>query len=458
MFTNCKLTRSRTIPGPTFFIKQGGPLVAGAPRSKYSWSQHPSGKFTFGGTQITESDRNRWPPPKRGPLVDLGSEFYTQKKEIVNHKLPFSICYVGKPSDPDPGAFQGTLIANCFNVQDTTARYGDPILPLSLNWPPDMSSSRASLNVKGATAVAAVSPTNQIANAASAIGEALQDIPAIPGVALWESRLKALGTVAAGASEFLNYVFAVSPTISDITDFIKGVDKVDKLVDQFIRDSGRSVRREFHYPKERSETVTTLPHTYSPAGWFELINQPGKSQCVFAGTYGPAIPGYETRRTRVVERETWFSGAFTYHLPNGYDKHSQLARRALMARFLGASPDLNTLWQLTPWSWAVDWFTDAGSFVKNLQSLITYGTVLRYGYVMETTTVTDTYTAGAPILAPNAASVYPKPYPAVSPITLRVTTKKRIQANPFGFGIQWDGLSTVQQAIIAALGITRVVR
>jgi len=122
---------------------------------------------------------------------------------------------------------------------------------------------------------------------------------------------------------------------------------------------------------------------------------------------------------------------------------------------------LNTLWQLTPWSWAVDWFSNAGSFVKNLSSLAEYGTVLRYGYVMETTTVTDTYSAGKVLFTPTDPSVlaaFKPPYPTVAPLTVRTTVKKRVKANPFGFGVSWDGLSPIQLAIAAALGITRVVR
>lgn len=128
-----------------------------------------------------------------------------------------------------------------------------------------------------------------------------------------------------------------------------------------------------------------------------------------------------------------------------------------MAKLFGASPDLNTLWQLAPWSWAVDWFSNAGSFVQNLNSLHDYGTILRYGYIMETTTVTDTFTASGPYSPVGLAGVS-QPYPYVTPVTLRVTTKKRVAANPFGFGVSWDSLSSVQQAIAAALGITRVVR
>lgn len=132
----------------------------------------------------------------------------------------------------------------------------------------------------------------------------------------------------------------------------------------------------------------------------------------------------------------------------------------LTAQLLGAKPDISTLWQLTPWSWAIDWVVSGNSYVKNLASALNYSTVMRYGYVMEKTTVTDTYSAGKVVVHPDPTLVtaFPPPYPRPSPVQLRVTTKKRIQANPFGFGVSWDGLSTVQRAIVAALGITRVVR
>nr|QDH88983.1 MAG: hypothetical protein H1Rhizo26FD1798_000003 [Leviviridae sp.] len=93
---------------------------------------------------------------------------------------------------------------------------------------------------------------------------------------------------------------------------------------------------------------------------------------------------------------------------------------------------------------------------------MSYGTVLRYGYIMEKTTITDTYSAGKLVGLPDpsylAVPGFKPPYPVVSPIVLRTTVKKRVQANPFGFGLSWDGLSSIQQAILAALAITRVVK
>jgi hypothetical protein len=448
--------------GPTFTLNEYW-LIGGI------WTIRANGlglpipfKYTTGGTQITESDRNRWPLPKGKDLGDYGSEFYTLKQEVVTSKFPHSTLF----SKPNPllgghvSKADGSLIANCFNVHNTGFLKGLLDVPIKYAFPPDLSSSRSALVVKGTIAVASSSPGNQIANAASAVGELLQDVPNIPGVHLWESRLKAIEAIArSGADEFLNVVFGILPTIGDMDDFLKAVHKIDRVVDQFIRDSGRSVRREFHFDKEMTTTTEVIPDRYSPAGAEVRISN-GSSHNSLINDGGNGLPAYQTIRTRTVERDIWFSGAFTYHLPDWFSSDSTSDRRKLMAQLFGGKPDLNTLWQLAPWSWAIDWFTNASSFVKNCQSLINYGTILRYGYIMETTTITDTYTAGIEASLSHASSgwVYNQPYPVVSPVTLRTTVKKRIQANPFGFGLSWDGLTSVQQAILAALAITRVVR
>jgi len=470
LFISSGTSRRRTLPGPSFSIRERTTNTSdGIHFYWYPWSKAVS--IATGGTQITESDYNRWPLPKEKPTEDHGSEFYTLKQEVITSKFPYSQLYFRYPAFPDyKGILEGSLIANCFDVR---APYGSPLktgeslLPLKYSFPPDLSSTRAALNVKGATAVAACSPVNQIANAASSIGELLQKhgVPNIPGLRLLRSRLVALQTVAKFGEEFLNVEFGILPTISDGRSLLKGMAEIDIRVDQFIRDSGRDVRRKFVFPKEITVSDTILGDRYSPLGVAVANTAPLKAVPGFpsdvTGVPG-SFPAFETRRRRTVERETWFSGAFTYHIPDSYDTNSKSDRRRLMAKLLGAQPDLNTLWQLAPWSWAIDWFSDAGTFVKNLQSYLSYGSILRYGYVMETTTVTDTFYAGNKITTNFTGNLrldgsHP-PWPVVTPITLRTTVKKRVKANPFGFGISWDGLSPVQLAIAAALGITRVVR
>jgi len=44
---------------------------------------------------------------------------------------------------------------------------------------------------------------------------------------------------------------------------------------------------------------------------------------------------------------------------------------------------------------------------------------------------------------------------AVPMLFLETNSKKRRGANPFGFGLTWSGLTATQQAIAAALGLTR---
>nr|QDH87118.1 MAG: hypothetical protein H3BulkLitter171098_000001 [Leviviridae sp.] len=465
MFISSGRVRARTVPGPNIFIQEERQNVS----TKVYSLNWPKVAFATGGTQITESDGNQWPPPKGRPLEDHGSEFFTQKTEVVTGKFPYSVVNYVEPGFVNKLRTSGNLfIANIFETVATPSSgyTGHVKQPLKVTFPPDLSSDRNALNVKGAIAIAACNPGNQIAQTASALAELLRDMPRIPGLALWESKLRAIATLGAAGEEFLNYIFGIAPTLGDMGTFLKAVHKFDRVVDQFERDSGRVVRRKFVFPKERTETTEVLSDRYSPLGTYRSNAEgfPDEDHVAgndFSPSYGISHPAFETIRTRVTEREISFSGAFTYHLPGGYDTHAIGDRRALTAKLFGAEPDLNTLWQLAPWSWAVDWFVDAGALIKNLQSHISYGTVLRYGYLMEKTTTTDTYTAGKKIsgtLKSDVASGIPAPYPAISPVTLRITTKKRIKANPFGFGVSWDGLSTIQQAIVAALGITRVVR
>jgi hypothetical protein len=462
LFIDHGSTKKRQLRRPAFYNKADYTLPGYASPYQFGKVYVDLTKITraIDGIQITESDSNRWPPPK-GDTEDHGSEFFTQKVEVLGGKLPWTETYIQPGSDlfgayPARVRSRGNMyVANGFgngvSVNSNVSSLNDRIVPM----PQDLSSSRASLVTKGTIAVAACAPQNQLADAASMVGELLQDVPNIPGLHLWESRLKALEVLAKSSDEFLNVVFGVLPTIRDLQGFVQAVHKVDQAVDQFVRNSGRPVRRRFVFPKESTTTESVLSGIYSPLG------SQGEGSNIFLGSFSGCYPQYETIRTRTVERETWFSGAFLYHLPGWYDSNSESDRRRLMAELFGAKPDLDTLWQLAPWSWAVDWFSNASAFVKNVSALISYGTVLQYGYIMEKTTITDVYTAGAKVFNPTktlAENHVNPPYPAVHPLTIRNTVKKRIRANPFGFGISWEGLSPIQLAIAAALGINRVVR
>jgi len=153
-------------------------------------------------------------------------------------------------------------------------------------------------------------------------------------------------------------------------------------------------------------------------------------------------------------KETWFSGAFTYHIPSIalYKQTGMLEAVGKAQHLLGLELTPETVWNLAPWSWAIDWFSNAGDVVSNLSDWATDGLVLKYGYIMERITHEETYTLVGPsrLRFPTGTSA--------SSVTLKYESKRRLPATPFGFGLSWNSFSPRQLAITAALGITRVFR
>jgi hypothetical protein len=126
-----------------------------------------------------------------------------------------------------------------------------------------------------------------------------------------------------------------------------------------------------------------------------------------------------------------------------------VGRIALLADRIGLSPTPDTIWNLAPWSWAIDWFSNTGDVISNVTDFATQGLVMHYGYVMEHSIVERTY------YQPISGYLIDRKPVAAGPLSLVTETKVRRQANPFGFGVSWEGLSTFQASILAALGISR---
>jgi len=128
-----------------------------------------------------------------------------------------------------------------------------------------------------------------------------------------------------------------------------------------------------------------------------------------------------------------------------------MARAAAKAGpLLGIELTPEVIWNASPWTWAVDWFSNAGDVVSNVSDWSTDGLVLRHGYIMEHIVTTVQYALDRPTRIKPLGSIF------ASPVTAYLETKRREKATPFGFEIGWNGLSPRQLAIAAALGITRV--
>jgi len=314
-----------------------------------------------------------------------------------------------------------------------------PLDPRSIGFPPSIASSDSGLAAKGATAIARSSPTNSIADAATFMGELVKDgIPNLPGMHTWKEKIRRL---ADAGDEFLNVTFGWLPLVSDVKSHASAVRKADAVMRQYERDAGKLVRRTYSFPTEITNGNRQLIAGPTASPWYSPVGSGWADYFGYGSTY----------LTVSTVKEVWFSGGYTYHLPTGYDSRKGMARNAEEAkRVFGATLTPDTLWELTPWSWAIDWFSNAGDVIHNLSSWSQYGLVLRYGYMMEHTINKYTYT-----FEYQPGQVSPRGRIQPSPVSFVTETKKRIKANPFGFGVSWDGLSPLQTAIAAALGISR---
>jgi len=389
------------------------------------------------GTQVTVSESHpQWRTGDRS-AGDVGGNFSTVKSWCTN--VPT------RPFYWDSGWYDldGTV--------DERVTYRGPMYIAELTTPgvvalpPSASSSVAALNAYGATAIARCAPTKPTANLLTSLLEVYREgLPKMFGKDTWESRvLEAKAQPRAGASEFLNYQFGVLPLISDVQDFVKAVINMDKLLQQYMRDNGQVVRRRFTFPPEVQSVESVISATSNPG----------------MGTNGARMMNYTASprgrvlRSRQTTKERWFSGAFVYHLPQTFFAELYIPfadQFQVFRKILGLELTPDVLWELTPWSWAVDWFSNVGDVIHNTNSWINDGLVMKYGYIMEHTIVHDTYTFVGPTNTVFSPLIRP---PDVHLVT---ETKLRQAANPFGFGLTMDGLSTVQKAILAAVGLTRL--
>lgn len=391
----------------------------------------------YSGTQYTESEGHPFHSHKGAKgLGDLGGEFLTRRSYIqgISPKRYKESYTSGDPKGSNwyRDDFDGPLLAVNPGLVSTSGNF---------QFPPSAESSNSALDALGATAIAHCAPGNPPANVVTFLGELLKDgLPSLVGIKTWENRTRNLKKqFRVGGDEYLNLQFGWAPLVSDITSLSQAIVHADKVLAQYERDAGKVVRRRFEFPTQKKVEEVSL----------------GPASAYIGGDFSFSFPGSTLGRL-VRRRETsidrWFSGAFTYYLPAGYESRIGMVSAARKAQhLLGATINPDVLWELTPWSWAIDWFSNTGDVIHNLGRFADGGLVMRYGYMMEHSIVKDIYTLE------DGNGVLRGRYP-VSPVVMVTETKRRRKANPFGFGLSWSDLSTFQQSILAALGITRGVR
>jgi hypothetical protein len=112
-----------------------------------------------------------------------------------------------------------------------------------------------------------------------------------------------------------------------------------------------------------------------------------------------------------------------------------------------------TVWNLAPWSWAADWFSNTGDVLNNISAFGSDSLVLKYGYIMRKTREMQQSIWQGYVNTPTGANQF---------VTAREAfgheTRVRLRATPYGFGIDMGSFTPRQIAISAAVGITQAPR
>lgn len=279
------------------------------------------------------------------------------------------------------------------------------------------------LDAWGTSVINSVRPTNPTVDLAMSIGEFVS-----------ERKFFALpGTSGSLPGEYLNYMFGIAPTIADVQDLRTAIEDREEIIRQYARDSGRLVRRRYEPAPETDVTKVVSTGIY-PA-------------FIGASISGGAISSGTLTRTTKKKTRLWFSGAFTYYLPE-----EGLGRDlAEMDRLYGVVPGTALVWELLPFSWLLDYKLSIGATLGNLDSFIQDGLVMPYAYVMAEQEVVDHYEWEGTICNPGGT-----PVPRRVTGRIKYVTQQRQAATPFGFGIKPGDLTTRQLSIIAALGLTKL--
>lgn len=370
------------------------------------------------GTGVQSLMSTGHPVSRLGKGQDIGGPFVTQRQDYGGGDQNF---HLYRPLAPTGYHYKG--------VQTIKASFN------SAHFPDALASSDSDLNQKGATAIARCEPTNPAFSTSTFLGEVLREgVPKMIGQGTFESKGRYFHSL---GDEYLNVQFGWAPFKRDVEKFLHAVTHSTEVLRQYRRDSGKNIRRRYVFPSDTPESKTVELSDSYPA--------PLLPTSLYLTGHGPG----KLRYTDSSSTRTWFSGCFTYYSNFGdsqFDKMMQYYEKA--QRLLGIEITPEVLWNLTPWSWAADWFTNAGDVLHNISALAFHGLVIRYGYIMETTTVTRVY---------NLDDIWytSEPWSHGFSQTFSTTRKVRGVANPFGFGVKMEDLSPYQISILAALGISR---
>lgn len=368
------------------------------PPSPTRWKAGVNGPWNAGSPVIGSSRLNHLllSVGHEGPPYRSGGPFHVYKRETYRQKV-----------------MRVNRSAKSVNALYFEGGYSILVLPSLPASVPDFTTT---LWGQGSTGIARARPDAPAVGLASIIGQTRDTL---------EDLVHLKRTGRARRPSQLGIDFGIMPAISDARKIYKTFMHLDSYLNQMRKDQDKGVRR--HRDLFNSTTTSTSTST---GGWISpTLNLITASQVM------------TIKQTSIVKY--WFDGRFRYHIPDtGTSEWSNPAVRHLF----GTSVTPDVLWDIVPYTWLVDWFSNLGDVLKNISTDADY-CIMDYGYVMGTQENRTDYSVSANIRDYDGGSV---------PLNLTAyssnTRKMRCAGYPYSFGPTPGSLSPKQLSILTALG------
>ena len=376
----------------------------------------------------------------RTSTTDTGHVFGTQKvlrypiRAVADIYLDTNRWYQGDVWLPGTGSI---------NVTPYTYGFGNGASPLSV--------SPANRQGTANRYFAATAPDRKVGSLGTTLIELLRgDVPSL---------LKNFHNMMAGyknvrnyaGSEGLNIMFGWTPLIQEWANIVKVGMGLERVIyyESFRR------KRQWDgptYSSESSSNATQLSFLTTPWPSTERYTQPGD-------VVGPTSGFGVSTRT-----QSFVTAREDYHMTSKYTGLAKAGRRAEsfsdqamdVAKRMGLIDDPELIWDLTPYSWLVDWFTTMGDSIANahVYSPFSGKYTTDYAYMTTRHTVTNKqHLLRGPVVlsSPGVRSF------AVTSAQGEQTSVStwRARATPFGFGTQLGSLNASQFAVLVALGFAK---
>jgi hypothetical protein len=346
-----------------------------------------------------------------GRSRDFGGPFAIERASV---SPPLRVSYKGKFGGSTLKGYEGYLPPSTMYNTAMTRVYNNIFPSISTS----LGTSRHGLEALGSTAVAKSIPDIPRFSLFRFVGELATGLPKIP--------LKALAgkkEVSAVGDEYLNVQFGIMPTISD----------TQRLIDALMNPTLRSVVEQSLTNEHRVRKVvdkgTTSTTRALTSG--EMASSNG-------------LTGQSGTLTVTTEYKVWSSITFIDYQVNEMNRLLNDLDEKLGG--LGAVPTAIDLWNLVPWSWFLDWFTNFNHVITNLSYLGREGLAIRRGYLMAHYTTREVHQKKGLILG----------QPFLTTGEILTERKYRVRASPFGFGYTWKDFDPFQLSILGALGVSRL--